>query len=118
VDVSGFKQHFLDKYFAYRRRYVDYIAREAPERAQLAVLSEIARLGFMIAGNVLCAAIFWVLTAGAAARTGGLGLWPVVFGLLALVPTAFAALAVRGVLSAVADRGRVRGPGPANGLGR
>ncbi len=116
--MSGFKEHFLDKYFAYRRRYVDYIAREAPERAHLAVLSEIARLGFMIAGNALCAAIFWALTAGAAGRAGGSGLWPAVFGLLALVPTAFGLLAARGLAAAVADRGRVRGPGPANGLGR
>jgi hypothetical protein len=115
--VSGFKEHFLDKYFAYRRRYVDYIAREAPDRAHLAVLSEIARLGFMIAGNVLCAAILWVLTAGAASRPGSAP-WAALFGLLALMPTAFAALAVRGAAAAVADRGRVRDPGPANGLGR
>ncbi len=116
--MSGFKEHFLDKYFAYRRRYVDYIAREAPERAELAVLSEIARLAFMIAGNFLCAAIFWVLTAGAAARPGGSGPWPILFGGLALLPTAFAALAVRGLAVAVADRARVRRAGPANGLGR
>ncbi len=104
--MSGFKDHFLDKYFAYRRRYVDYIAREAPARAQLAVLSEIARLAFMIAGNLLCAAIFWVLTAGAVARAGGFGIWPAVFGLLALLPTAFAAMAVRGLASAAGDRRR------------
>jgi hypothetical protein len=116
--VSGFREHFLDKYFAYRRRYVDYIVREAPERAQLAVLSEIARLAFMIAGNVLCAVIFWVLTAGALARPGGAGVWPAVFALLALVPSLFALLALRGLAEAVADRRRVRRAGSANGLGR
>ena len=116
--MSGFREHFLDKYFAYRRRYVDYIAREAPERAQLAVLSEIARLAFMIAGNLLCAAIFWVLTAGATARAGGFATWPFVFACLALLPTAFALLAARGLATAVADRRRVRAAGSANGLGR
>jgi hypothetical protein len=116
--VSGFRDHFLDKYFAYRRRYVDYIAREAPGRAQLAVLSEIARLAFMIAGNLLCAAIFWVLTAGAAGRAGGFGTWPAVFGCLALLPTGFALLAARGLANAVADRRRVRAAGSANGVGR
>jgi hypothetical protein len=106
--VSGFKDHFLDKYFDYRRRYVDYILAEAPARARLANLSELARLGFMIAGNLLCAAICWLLVAGAVARAGGLGAWPVVFTLLALLPTAFAALALRGIGRAAADRGRVQ----------
>ncbi len=59
--VSGFRDHFIDKYFGYRRRYVDYIVAEAPQRANLANLSELARLGFMIAGTVLCAASFAVL---------------------------------------------------------
>ncbi len=106
--MSGFRDHFLDKYFGYRRGYVDYIAREAPARAGLAVLSEIARLAFAIAGNVLCAAILWALTAGAFSRAGGVGLWPVVFALLALLPTAFALLALRGLVSAAGDRRRVR----------
>lgn len=118
--MSGFKDHFLDKYFAYRRRYVDYIISEAPCRGRLANLSEIARLAFMIAGNVLCAAIFWLLDAGAAARAGGLGLWPVVFALLALLPTTFAALAVRGIATAMGDRRRVqeRTAVPAKGSAR
>lgn len=106
--MSGFRDHFLEKYFAYRRLYVAHIVREAPRRGSLAVLSEIARLGFMIAGNVLCALILWALTLGAAARAGGFGLWPVVFGLCALVPTLFVALAAAGLWNAVRDRGRVR----------
>lgn len=105
--MSGFREHFLDKYFDYRRRYVDYILTEAPSRAGLANLSEIARLGFMISGNVLCAAIFWLLVAGAASRGNGF-VWPVVFALLALMPSTFAILALRGIVRAAADRRRVR----------
>jgi hypothetical protein len=105
--VSGFRDHFLDKYFDYRRRYVDYIVAEAPARARLANLSEIARLGFMIAGNVLCACLLWLLVAGAAARPGAAVL-TIVFVLLALMPTAFALLALRGIARAFADRGRVQ----------
>jgi len=106
--VSAFADHFLDKYFAYRRRYVDYILQEAPARAQLAVASEVARLTFSIGASGLCAAIFWLLSAGAVERAGGLGLWPAVFVVLALVPTAFAALSLRGLFAALADRGRIR----------
>jgi ABC-type transport system involved in cytochrome bd biosynthesis fused ATPase/permease subunit len=118
--VSGFRDHFIDKYFGYRRRYVDHIVAEAPARARLANLSEIARLGFMIAGNVLCAAIFWLLVAGAFGRTGGIGAWVVVFALLALVPTTFALLALAGIARAFADRSRVqeRVAAPANGPSR
>jgi hypothetical protein len=99
--VSAFRTHFLEKYFAYRQRYVAHIAREAPHRARLAIVSEIARLGFMIAGCALCAAIFWLLTAGAAARAGGFGVWPVVFALCAFVPTLFAALSTGGLATAI-----------------
>ena len=106
--MSGFTEHFLDKYFDYRRRYVDFIAVEAPARAGLANLSEIARLGFMISGNVLCAAILWLLVAGAAGRETGFGLRVAGFGLLALLPTAFAALAMRGIARAFADRSAVQ----------
>jgi uncharacterized membrane-anchored protein len=100
--VSGFTEHFLDKYFDYRRRYVDYIAREAPARAVLANL---------------CAAILWLLVAGAADRGGGARVWIVVFAALALLPTAFAALASRGLVRAVRDRRAVqeRTRRPANG---
>ncbi len=106
--MSGFREHFLDKYFSYRRRYVAHIVREAPRRGSLAVLSEIARLAFMIAGNLLCALILWALTAGAAARAGGFGVWPVIFGSCALVPTVFVVLAAAGLSNAVRDRSRVR----------
>ncbi len=106
--MSAFRDHFLDKYFAYRRRYVAHIERVAPQRGSLAVLSEIARLAFMIAGNLLCAIILWALAAGAVARTGGFGLWPVVFGLCALAPTLFIVLSAAGLCAALGDRRRVR----------
>jgi hypothetical protein len=110
--VSGFKTHFLQKYFAYRHRYVAYIVREAPQRATLAVASEIARLGFMIFGCVLCAAIFWLLTAGAAGRAGGIGPWPLVFGLCALLPTVFAVLSLSGLATALRALRGVRRTSP------
>jgi hypothetical protein len=106
--MPGFKQHFLDKYFGYRKLYVDYIAREAPARASLAVLSEIARLSFMLAGNAFCAAILGVLCAGAFARDG-IALWPVVFLLIALLPACFALLTLRGLCAALGERGRFSG---------
>ncbi len=118
--MSGFKDHFLDKYFDYRRRYVDYIVAEAPARASLANLSEIARLGFMILGNVFCAAILWLLVAGAVGRAGGIGVWAIVFGLLALLPSGFAVLALRGIVRAALDHSAVheRAGLPAKGLRR
>ncbi|MDQ2909174.1 MAG: hypothetical protein M3R44_07480 [Candidatus Eremiobacteraeota bacterium] len=105
--MSALRQHVLDKYFGYRRLYVAHIERAAPQRGSLAVLSEIARLAFMIVGNALCALIFWVLTVSAAARAGGFGPWPVVFGICALLPTLFAVLSLTGLANAVRDRGRV-----------
>jgi len=105
--MSAFREHFLDKYFGYRRRYVDHIVSEAPRRASLAVLSEIARLGFSIAANALCAVILWALAASAFARAGATSPWPFVFALVAALPTAFGALACAGLARAVADRGRV-----------
>jgi hypothetical protein len=106
--VSAFQEHFLDKYFGYRRRYVDAVAAIVPQRRSLAVASEIARLSFATFASALCAAILWTLFAGALARAGGIGVWPVVFGLLAVMPTGFGALAVRGIATAIAERRRPR----------
>ncbi len=105
--MSAFRQHFLEKYFGYRRLYVAYVLREAPERASLAVLSEIARLSFMIAGNLLCATILWVLAFDAAAREGVVAVWPPVFALCALMPTLFVILAVGGLAAALRARRHV-----------
>ena len=101
-DVAAFRDHFLDKYFGYRRNYVAAVAALAPNRRSLAVTSEVARLAFVIAGSGLCALVFWALVVGSAERGGPF--WPLVFVAFALVPTIFAALAVRGVIAALADR--------------
>jgi len=117
--VSGFREHFLDKYFAYRRRYVEGVAERAPHRRMWAVVSEIARLGFVVFGNVLCALIFWALTFAAFGRIG-LGLLPLTFLTLASVPSLFAGLALRGMFGAIAERARLqdRPPDAANGRPR
>lgn len=107
VSVQAFREHFLDKYFGYRRRYVEAVAALAPDRRSLAVASELARLGFSFAGSALCAGILWLLCWGSLARGGGIGVWPVASGLLALLSTVFGLLALRAMGSAFADR---RGP--------
>ena len=104
---SAFREHFLDKYFAYRRRYVDYILAEAPNRAKLAVLSELARLTFSALGSALCALLLWFLAAGALARGGGGAAWGVLFGACALAATWFVCLALGGIVAAARDRRRV-----------
>jgi len=104
--VSGFRDHFLDKYFAYRKRYVEGVAERAPHRRMWAVVSEIARLGFMIFGNLLCALIFWSLTIASFARSGP-SLLLLTFLVLALVPTIFAAMATRGIAVALAERDKL-----------
>jgi hypothetical protein len=106
--VSGFRKHFLERYFGYRRLYVDAILERAPRRATLAVASEIARLCFVIFGCVLTALIFWLLTAGAVARIGGLWGWALLFALCAAVPTVLAILSVVGAIRGAADLSRVR----------
>ena len=97
----------LDKYFSYRTRYVDYILKEAPERANLAVLSEIARLSFVIAGSLFCAFLLWLLTTGAYSRSGFAG-WTLPSALCAALATGMGLLALRALIAALADRERVR----------
>ncbi len=72
-----------------------------------AVVSEIARLAFMIFGNALCALIFWALAVAGFARVG-IGPLSLTFFVLALVPTIFAALATRGIAVAMVERTRLR----------
>lgn len=105
--MSGFKAHFLDRYFGYRRLYVDAILERAPRRATLAVASEIARLAFAIFGCALTALVFWLLTAGAAGRSGLFG-WTLVFGGCAAGVSALGALALAAVVRAASDFPRVR----------
>jgi hypothetical protein len=96
-DMSGFKEHFLDKYFSYRTKYVLHIEGAAPRRATLAIASEMARLCFVCLGSGFCALLFWLLT-GAAWQRGGLAL---VFGLCAALGTWFACLALWGFIQAL-----------------
>jgi energy-coupling factor transporter transmembrane protein EcfT len=98
-------RHLYEKYFSYRRRYVDYILKEAPQRARLAVMSEIARLGFVAAGAGLCAFIFGALLAGLPQGTGWR--WLTFIGALALAAALSAALGVAGATVALFDLGRV-----------
>lgn len=102
--MSPFREHFLDKYFGYRRRYVEAVAAIAPDRRGLAVASEIARLAFSIFASALCATILWALFAGALGRPGAAFVWPIVFGLLAALPTFFGLLSLRAIVIAMSDR--------------
>jgi len=81
------------------------VTERAPNRREWAVVSEIARLSFMIFGNVLCALIFWALTIAAFGR-GGIGLLSLTILVCALLPTIFAALATRGIVTAIRERAR------------
>ncbi len=105
--MSGFQDHFLDKYFAYRRRYVDHIVREAPRRARLAVFSECARLGFVALASALFAFLLGLLTVGAWLRPGGASPWFLVFGAFAALAFLAALAAVRGIVTARRDLPRV-----------
>ncbi len=104
---GGFSEHFLNKYFAYRQRYVEYIRAEAPEREGLAVLSEILRLTFVAAGSGFCAMLFWLLAAAALGRGVGAAVWLAGFAICALLATWFALLALRGLVRAFRERGRL-----------
>jgi len=99
-------RHLYEKYFSYRRRYVDYILKEAPQRAVLAVVSEIARLAFVGAGAGLCAFIFGALLAGLPAGTGWR--WLTFVGALGLAALLAALLGMLGAIVALRDLGRVQ----------
>jgi hypothetical protein len=99
--MQGFRKHFLDKFFAYRRLYVAAIAERAPHRVRLAITSEIARLSFVVCGAALCAFIFGLLTVGAFG-VDGFGWREFVFGFCTLAATAFGLLSLRGIVDAVA----------------
>ena len=105
--MPGFREHVVEKYFAYRRRYVDYFVEHDPARARLALLSEVARLIFVSAGAALIAAILWVLAVGASAKTGVWWLWRALFAPLAAIPTAALLASLAGLTAALADRARV-----------
>jgi len=101
--MSAFREHFLDKYFGYRRRYVGAVAELAPNRRRLAVASEIARLGFSFAGCALVAFIMGIVFVGSFGRAS----WVLVatFGLTVLLPLVFIGFIVVGLRDAWLDRG-------------
>lgn len=80
--MSGWQEHFLDKYFAYRERYVAAIVAQAPGRKSWAVAAEVARLSFVLFGCSICAAILWVPTLQQAGQ-GRFGLGVILTGLCA-----------------------------------
>jgi hypothetical protein len=100
--MSAFQEHFLDKYFGYRARYVAYIAEHAPRRARLAIVSEVARLSFSLAGSALCAVIFWFLAVEAAGRSAGwLSASVLTFLACALAASGFVVLTIHGLGAAM-----------------
>ncbi len=99
-------RQLFDKYFSYRRRYVDYILKEAPQRAVLAVVSEITRLAFVGAGAGLCAFVFGALLAGLPQAAGWR--WLTFIGTLGLVALVITALGTAGAIVALRDLGRVQ----------
>ena len=101
------REHLIEKYFCYRRRYVDHILSEAPQRALLAVLAEVARLTFVASGSALCALILWLLTFGALTPPAGPSLWSIAFAALAAFATLATIGALRGIAMALRDRPRV-----------
>ncbi|MGH7727338.1 MAG: hypothetical protein ACREM2_00900 [Vulcanimicrobiaceae bacterium] len=100
--VAVLNEHLIERYFGYRARYVARVRELAPNRARLAIVSELARLGFALVGSTLCALLFWVLAADALARPGPQRDWAAVFGLLALGASGFALAACWGIRSAAA----------------
>lgn len=99
-------RHLYEKYFSYRRRYVDYILKEAPQRAVLAVVSEIARLAFVGAGAGLCAFVFGALLAGLPRGADWRPLICIIA--LGLVAALAALLGLAGALVALRDLRRVQ----------
>ncbi len=106
--MKGFREHFLDKYFAYRRQYVAAIAERAPHRVRLAITSEVARLAFVVCGAALCAFIFGLLTAGAFG-VDGFGWRGVLFACCTVSSAAFGLLSLRGILDAIAAARGLKG---------
>lgn len=83
---------------------MDEVTSRAPHRRSWAVASEIARLAFVIFGNALCALIFGALAFAAFGRSG-LAILPLTFAVLTIVPLIFGALASRGLVVAIGERG-------------
>ena len=101
--MSAFREHFLDKYFGYRRRYVRAVAELAPNRRSLAVASEIARLSFSCAGCALVVFIMGIVFLGSLGHAS----WLLVatFAASVLLPLVFIGFILVGLRDAWLDRG-------------
>ena len=107
--MSAFREHFLDKYFGYRRRYVRAVAELAPNRRRLAVVSEIARLGFSFTA---CALVIVIMGALFVAALRAASWWNVAyFGLILAMPLVFAGFSLAGLRDAWLDRSNSRAGG-------
>jgi hypothetical protein len=102
--VSAFREHFLEKYFSYRARYVDYVVANAPQRGALANLSEIVRLAFVCTGSLLIAGILWLATV---LSSGTHPIGAAFSGMAALAATLAVAGSAKGIGVALRDRRRV-----------
>ena len=90
----------------YRRRYVDFIIKEAPRRAVLAVQAEIARFAALAFFAGLCALFFWPLVVGTIER--GSVSWAIFAIVLALGSSVLVVAAFVGICEAALDLRRVR----------
>ncbi len=88
------------RYFVYRDLYVNYFRENVPERVGWAIASEVARLAFVVAGAILFALVFGVLTAGAAGSSGRRW-WALPFGVLTYWSLASLVIAGRSLLYAI-----------------
>jgi len=95
--MSAFREHFFDKYFGYRAKYVASVGECAPHRARWAIASEAARLSFVFLGSAFCALVLWLPAASAFGRRSG---WTVAFVACAALASLFAVAALAGALHA------------------
>jgi polyferredoxin len=100
--MSAFREHFLDKYFGYRRFYVARVAELAPHRRGLAIVSEIARLGFVL---VTCALVAFLMSIVFIRALASGSWWNVVyFGIILGMALAFGVLTIGGLRDALLAR--------------
>lgn len=95
--MSALREHFFEKYFAYRARYVARVGECAPHRTRWAVASEVARLSFVFLACGVCALVLWLPAASAFEKGSG---WTVVFVACAVPASLFAVAALFGALHA------------------
>ncbi|MGH7707154.1 MAG: hypothetical protein ACREM8_08125 [Vulcanimicrobiaceae bacterium] len=98
--MNAWREHFLDRYFAYRDRYVEAVRAREPARTRLAIAAETVRLSFVLFGCSLCALILWIPAAGAFAR-GSIGAGAVLTGACAAAASVLAIRTAAGLVRAL-----------------